>query len=216
MKRIYSRRLLLGAILFIAASTVYLTAEAISAHAWTDPEYGYAFHYISDLGVAKRMTIDGRSVFSPLANVMNGGFIAYGILSTSAYLLTIRLVQKKARVLVSAAAVVQGIGNILVGLFPGESYSYANMHVIGAGMAIIAGNLTLILIGIYLNKQYRLPKRIAIGLGIFGLLALSTMLTYDFGYPAVFERLSVYTMTVWNLIIGVWIVRRLRKGPYAH
>ncbi|WP_208560757.1 DUF998 domain-containing protein [Marinilactibacillus kalidii] len=215
MEKHQSRRLLAAALFFIAASTIYLSTEAISAHAWVDPDYGYTYHYISDLGVAKRLMIDGRAVYSPLAYVMNSGFILYGLLSMSAYLLAAPLLQQKARVLVSLVAVIQGVGNVLVGLFPGETYDYTNMHTIGAGMAIAAGNLTLILFGIYLNKHHSSTKKrlrkLAIGLGIFGLIALGMLLMNDFGYPAVFERLSVYTMTLWNYVFGIWLIRAMQR-----
>lgn len=213
MKKAYSKRILIGAILFIAASTVYLSAEAIAAQAWSTPEYRYSFHYISDLGVSKRLMIDGREVFSPLAVVMNTGFVLYGILSASSYIAVLPMVKNKAKWLIIIFALIQGTGNMLVGLFPGESYDYASTHIIGAGMSIIGGNITLILIGLFLQikTQSHWTKVSAMLLGILGLIALTTMLTNDFGYPAVFERLSVYTMTLWNLLFGVWLIRRYKK-----
>lgn len=208
MNKVDSKRLLIGAILFIAASTVYLAAEAIAAQAWSSPEYRYSFHYISDLGVSKRLMIDGREVFSPLAIVMNSGFVLYGILTTSAYAAILFLIKKNVRWLILSFAIIQGVGNGLVGFFPGESYANASLHLIGAGMAIVGGNSTLILTGMFLQtkKLNYWIKMIAMLLGILGLISLTTMLTNDLGYPAVFERLSVYTMTLWNLLFGFWLI----------
>lgn len=218
MSKDHSKRLLAGAIFFIAASFVYLAAEAIAASAWIYPDYGYAYHYISDLGVSERMTIDDRSVYSPLAFVMNTGFILYGLLSASAYVCMFPLLKKRVRWLLILFAVIQGIGNMLVGLFPGESYDYASMHILGAGMAIIGGNVTLILFGFALRNHQisAFIKGIAMTLGNIGLIALVIMLTNDFGYPAVFERLSVYTMTIWNLIYGTWWIVKQYHQKAVH
>ena len=56
----------------------YLASETIAAAAF--PGYSYARNYISDLGVAAARVIDGRSVHSPLALVMNLGLLCDGAL----------------------------------------------------------------------------------------------------------------------------------------
>lgn len=214
-------RIAAGAAFFILAAFIYVLTEAVSAAAWHDPPYFYGYNYISDLGVAKSLTIDGREVLSPLAAVMNFGFQAHGILFALGYLLVLPLFQGKMKGLVCAAAVIHGIGNFMVGYFPGESYVGVNPHVIGAGMAILGGNLTLIFAGLAIRRSGRdqgngrftrvsdnfarlFPRLsvIGVGLGSFGILNLAMMVTKVFGYPAVFERLSVYTMTAWDLIFG--------------
>lgn len=213
MRKFLSKRILRGAILFVMASTVYLITEAISAQAWTYPEYSYSFHYISDLGVSKRLMIDGREVYSPLAGVMNTGFILYGMLSASSYMAVLPLIKDKAKWSVLSFALIQGVGNVLVGLFPGETYDYASMHLIGAAMAIIGGNCTLLLMGIYLKleKQGYIVKATALLLGNFGLIMFVTFLLTNTDHSAVFERLSVYTMTAWNLIFGFWLIKGYRN-----
>lgn len=218
MGKFLSKRILMGAILFMLASSVYLIAEAISAQAWTNPEYSYSFHYISDLGVSKRLLIDdGREVYSPLAGVMNTGFILYGILSAGSYIAVLPLIKDKAKWSVLSFALIQGVGNVLVGLFPGETYDYASMHIIGAAMAIVGGNCTLLLMGIYLKlkKQGYIVKAIALLLGNFGLIMLVTFLLTNADHSAVFERLSVYTMTAWNLIFGFWLIKKYKIQQYA-
>lgn len=63
----------------IASGGIYFTAEFIAAAAWTDPPYSYTYHFISDLGVHGPSTGFGQYMYSPLAWVMNAGFILFGI-----------------------------------------------------------------------------------------------------------------------------------------
>lgn len=197
-----SRRIALGAALFVLGAAVYVVTEAISASAWQEPAYRYAYNYISDLGVAGPLTIDGRDVLSPLAWVMNAGFMAHGLLFALGYLLVLPLLEGKAKFLALAAAVIHGIGNVMIGYFPGISYDGLSPHLLGAGLAIIGGNLAVILGGVSVRRPYPGLGWGGVGLGIFGIVALGIMVSGIFGHPAVFERLSVYSMTAWDLIFG--------------
>jgi len=229
-------RIAAGGAAFILAALVYVVTEAVSAAAWQNPPYFYAYNYISDLGVGRSLTIDGREVLSPLAAVMNFGFQAHGLLFALGCLLVLPLLDGKMKRFACAAAVVHGIGNGMVGYFPGESYSGVSPHVVGAGMAILGGNLALIGAGLSIGRRVgaredgavlRLSDRlvrfvprlswIGIGLGSFGIAALAIMVTRVLGYPAVFERLSVYTMTAWDLLFGccllaVWFASSRSKS----
>ncbi|CAM3514202.1 MULTISPECIES: DUF998 domain-containing protein [Saccharibacillus] len=214
-------RMAAGGIAFMLAALIYVGTEAISAAAWHNPPYDYAYNYISDLGVARSLTVDGREILSPLAAVMNFGFQAHGLLFVLGYVLALPLLRGKWGRLACAAAVVHGIGNFMVGYFPGESYDGVSPHVVGAGLAIVGGNLALILAGLSLRRRsaaeidgrgraasgrlLRFGPRLSvlgIGLGSLGLAALALMVTRVLGHPAVFERLSVYTMTAWDLSFG--------------
>ncbi|MCQ4086475.1 DUF998 domain-containing protein [Saccharibacillus sp. JS10] len=198
-----SRTTFIGSILFILAAIIYVLTEAIAAYAWQTPPYRYAYNYISDLGVAGPLNIDGREVFSPLAYVMNFGFMMHGILFALGYGFALPLLTGKSKWIAFAAACVHGIGNILIGIFPGVSYEGVSPHLTGAALAIIGGNLALIFAGLSLRSLYPRLRWVGVGLGIFGILALLIMVSDLFGHPAVFERLSVYTMTAWDLIFGI-------------
>lgn len=197
-----SRRIAFGAASFILGAAAYVAAEAISASAWEEPTYRYAYNYISDLGVAGPLAIDGREVLSPLAWVMNLGFMAHGLLFALGYVLVLPLLEGKAKFIALAAAVIHGIGNMMIGYFPGISYDGPSPHLIGAGLAIIGGNLAAILGGLSVRRSYPGVGWGGVGLGIFGMVALGIMVSGIFGHPAVFERLSVYSITAWDLIFG--------------
>lgn len=90
-------------------------------------------------------------------------------------------------------------------------------HGLGALMAIVGGNLCLIFAS-HAIKQAPSKKsfvRFSNFLGIIGIvsfilcLSLSTVFTYD----AVFERLSVYTIMLWDIIFAGYL---LRTKPFVH
>ena len=214
-----SRRMAFGAAAFLLGAVIYVCTEAISAHAWHEPTYRYAYNYISDLGVAGPLTIDGREVFSPLAAVMNFGFMAHGLLFALGYALVFPMLEGRTKFLALSAAVIHGIGNAMIGYFPGVSYDGASPHLIGAGLAIVGGNLAVIWGGVSVRRAYPGSGRGGIVLGICGMAALAIMVSGVLGHPAVFERLSVYAMTAWDLTFGFTLLlasgavsRRTRIG----
>ena len=105
--------------LWLLAGTTYLACETIAAAAF--PGYSYSRNYISDLGVAAAGVIDGRSVHSPLAAVMNAGLLIDGALFVAASLIAAyalraqRMPVGRALPLVGAA---HGLGTMLVGAVP--------------------------------------------------------------------------------------------------
>lgn len=72
-----------GISLLIAAPLIYILGEFISSLAWGNPDYHYLTNWISDLGVP----IVTKTINSPWHNIMNTGFITYGILAFLAFYL---------------------------------------------------------------------------------------------------------------------------------
>jgi hypothetical membrane protein len=62
--------------LLIAGPAIFVLGEFIAAAAWTDPAYRYTNHFISDLHGPS--TLFGQYMYSPLAWVMNTGFLSSG------------------------------------------------------------------------------------------------------------------------------------------
>ena len=102
----------LAACAWLAAAASYLASEALAALAFS-PRYSYARNFISDLGVPVCGTIfDGRPVCSPLHWLMNGDFVAQGVLFALAALAATRLVSARARWALLACAVLNGIRHL--------------------------------------------------------------------------------------------------------
>ncbi|UJH69950.1 hypothetical protein [Ornithinimicrobium sp. INDO-MA30-4] len=95
---------------------------------------------------------EGRVQDSQLAGVMNFGFIAEGALMLAGTLVAVRLLTSRG---VGAGLVglagVHAVGITLVALFPAGELSSEltlQLHVTGAGMSIVAGNLLIISAGL--------------------------------------------------------------------
>ncbi|GAA2615919.1 DUF998 domain-containing protein [Paractinoplanes durhamensis] len=191
----------------IASGAIYFIAEFIAAAAWTDPPYSYTYHYISNLGVHGPSTGFGQYMYSPLAWVMNAGFILFGI---TAFAGVVQLKGRRPAAIVLAALL--AIGVTLVGLFPGSGEAIENgtaaYHGLGAFAAFIAGNALVILLG----RTYRI--RALVVLGVVGFVSLAAFMA-DLASEAnlligLVERGAVYSTVIGLITVGVALRRRPR------
>jgi hypothetical membrane protein len=189
-----------ASVIWLVGAFVFLATEAIAAA--SVPGYSYVTDYISDLGVRA---------------VMNIGFMLHGTL----FLLGAIVISRSLMVWIGwgfvLATAANAIGNVLVGSFrSGVSQTAGGVpwHVIGASMAIVGGNIAVIIAGFGSRRvgASRLYRRVSVAIGIFGIACVVTlMLDGANGFrvlPAgVVERGSVYTVVAWELMTGVAILR---------
>jgi hypothetical membrane protein len=170
-----------GALLWIASTVCFFTAEAIVASAV--PGYDYATDYISMLG-------DPNS--SPRAGLMNAAFIAQAI----AFPLGAWLVTRGSRLRITLAfltfATINGLGNLLVASV--HSGAGSVIHPIGASLAIAGGNLAALT-----GPAHRVTSVVLGGVGLLCLVLVAL------GTPLVglWERGSVYTIFGWQAYAAV-------------
>lgn len=210
-------RTTLGAALLLLAGVQYLVAETISAAAFT-PAYDYANNYISDLGVPGcGVVYSGRELCSPLAGLMNAGFIIDGSLFFVAGLLLATLFGGGLRYVFLAAALLHGVGNVLVGLFNETTPAMGgapSIHVVGALLAILFGNVAVILAGVQSLRLHRQWLGIAaITAGVIGIVALGLVGANGAGLPeGLVERVSVYPITASELLFAIVVLTTQRSG----
>jgi hypothetical membrane protein len=215
---------LVAAGLWGAAGVVWLAFEAITASAF--PGYSYATNYISDLGVPEVAVFEGRAIDSPLSALMNTAFIAQGLLLLGGVVLALhasRGIRGGGRRWILSIATIHAVGMLLVGVFHGSQVNAESglllLHVLGAALAIVTGNVTAILIGSG-SRHAGAPSwyRVAsIALGIVGLVSLVMLIvtgsTSLVTLPeAVWERGSVYTIVGWELVTAVSLLAAARRG----
>jgi hypothetical membrane protein len=167
----------LGAILLLAGPVTSWIAEFITAAAWQHPPYAPLYNWVSLLGVPGPSRVAFKQVAnSPLAWVMNTGWIFYGtvLIIGTALLLDLRAGARPAWLFV--LAVISGIGVCLVGIFHGSEQNVENgliaFHTLGAQGVIIAGNVFVLLTGSF-GPRLGIPARLAriqIVLGVVGLV----------------------------------------------
>ncbi len=209
---------------WIVAGVAYLVAEAAAASAF--PGYSYATNYISDLGIPDVETSGGRAIDSPLHLLMNAAFVLHGVLFATATALAASAIAGAAASTLRRAAVValgltHGVGNVLVGLVhSGQAHAgtaLGALHGIGAGLAIVGGNLTAVLGGATVRRitGTRQIGTVLVALGILGIVAVLALVVDGATTGAVpvgvWERAAVYAITAAELLAGVTILRRLRR-----
>ena len=209
--------------LWLAAATLYLGSELAAAFAFS-PVYSYARNYISDLGVTTCGTIyEGRAICSPLHGLMNGDLIAQGLLFPGAALAISRWCRPGTRLAFLALAALNGAGNVLIGCFPenmpGRFTAALSCHVVGALLAIACGNgAALMSAASFAGLELpRIHHRLSVSLPLAAAASLAMLIaarkagTMILVPDAVWERLSVYTITAWEVLTAACLVAKTRR-----
>ena len=187
-------------IILIIGSLYYVVVEAISATFFKASSFNtYIFHTISELGIP-----NGNS---PLFWLMNSAFILIGLIFIFGYFYKFRDYIVKRKRVCSILLLIASFGVIIVGLIHGGNPLTSGYHTLGAVMAILGGNLLLVIISKSMGSFDRYQK-ITLVLGIFGLILFWIMFfNVKSIYMPVFERLSVYTLIVWCFMTGVYLLQ---------
>ena len=187
-------------IAFIMGSVYYLIAEVISATFFHDSLVNtYIFHTISELGIP--------NANSPLSFLMNSAFILIGLTLLFGNFYKIKDFILKNRVICYIFTVITSLGVIIVGLIHGGNPLTSGYHTLGAVMAILGGNILLVLISRSMNDFGKYQKTTLI-LGIFGIITFWILFfNMESICMPVFERLSVYTLIVWSFLTGVCLFK---------
>lgn len=205
-----------GAVL-MASGIIFFTAEFIAAAAWTDPPYSYTHHFISNLGVRGPATAFGQFMYSPLAWVMNTGFILFGLTALAGVVLLTGLPGRR-RWQAIAMAVLLATGGVVLGFFPGSGEATDNgttdYHGLGAFLGFVSGNVLAILIG----RSHRLlgfPRRLGRSLVAAGILGLVSIVAYMAVLASgagiligLVERGIVYPFLIGFIVVGAALRKR--------
>lgn len=187
-------------IVFIVGSLYYILAEAISATFFNSSFFNtYIFHTISELGIP-----NGNS---PLFWLMNSAFIVIGLtLLFGNFYRFIDFIIKNKRICY-ILTFITSIGVIIVALIHGGNPLTSGYHTLGAVMAILGGNILLVLISRSMG-EFDSYQKVTLSLGVLGLIVFWIMFfSMDNIYMPVLERLSVYTLIAWSFLTGVYLLR---------
>ena len=205
----------IGALIFLINGLFYLTGEYVATlgTGYSLKEV-YLRNFISSLGVYPNLIVEGVPVgFSKFAIVMNIDFIVTGMGFLVAYYFLIfkMLKSKKYSLLYLITPVLFAVGSVLVGVYQGGVPSEDGLHGLGARLSFLGGNLTLIISGVSLFKNRKGYSIVSIILGFIGLISASFMnnaLTNNLTeVVAIYERLTVYPITIWQLMTGLTFLK---------
>ncbi|MEE0939642.1 DUF998 domain-containing protein [Methanobrevibacter sp.] len=187
-------------IVFIIGSLYYILAEAISATFFNSSIFNtYAFHTISELGIP--------NANSPLFWLMNSAFILIGLTLIFGNFYRFKDFIIKNKIIINIFTLITGFGVIIVGLIHGGNPLTSGYHTLGAVMAILGGNILLILISRSMD-DFGAYQKISLILGVIGLIVFWVMFfNIQSVFMPVFERLSVYTLILWSFLTGIYLIK---------
>lgn len=185
---------------FIIGSLFYIVAEAISATLFNASFVNtYLFHTISELGIPNSN--------SPLFWLMDAAFILIGLAVIFSNFYSFKDFISKNKTVFYILTLITGIGVIIVGLIHGGNPLTSGYHTLGAVMAILGGNILIVLVSRSMDEFGDYQKSTLI-LGILGLIAFWVMFfNVQSIYMPIFERLSVYTLILWSFLTGMFLVK---------
>ena len=194
----------IAGIVFIIGSLYYLLAEAISAAFFNASLFNtYVFHTISELGIP-----NGNS---PLFWLMNSAFIFIGLAVLFGNFYKLKDFFIKNRIVIYIFTVITSLGVIIVGLIHGGNPLTSGYHTLGAVMAILGGNILLVVISKSMDK-FEFYQKCTLILGVIGLIGFGIMFfNITNACMPVFERWSVYTLIIWSFITGLFLLDYINK-----
>ena len=199
--------------IFWMVSVQYYIIQLVVALSWKIP-YSLRQNTISDLGNTACGLYGGRFICSPEHSLMNASFIVLGITMIIGAMLIYREFKESWKsALGFSAMAVAGIGTLIVGSFPENSISA--LHIFGASLPFLIGNLGIVLLGLVLDiprplKYYTLLSGV---IALVGLIFFTSHLYLGLGVGGM-ERVTAYPQTMWLIVFGVYIssnhIRQLR------
>ncbi|GLY15661.1 hypothetical protein Kisp01_26760 [Kineosporia sp. NBRC 101677] len=197
-----------GLAALVGAVVQFLVFHLVVQAAWERP-YSWADHNISDLGnrtCAVQAEPQMRWVCSPDHGMMNESFIRLGVLAVIGLLLSAPLWRPGARA-ARGLLLAAGLGWVLVGLAPADVNE--NVHVLGAALIMLAGNIGLIVAGRQASDP--IVRRFGLPLGALGLTAFTLFLSQQYlglGMGGM-ERVAVFPQLAWLVLFAVVGLRHL-------
>jgi len=190
--------------IFWMASVQYYAVQGIAAAVWMIA-YSLKQNTISDLGNTACGQYGERFVCSPLHGFMNASFIMLGITMMAGAVLIYQEFKKTSSSLVGFSFMgLAGFGTLLVGLFPENTVNM--LHVLGALLAFLIGNLGLVVLGFSLDA----PRSLRYYTLLSGFITLgATLLFFFHAYFGLgiggMERIASYPQTMWLIVFGIYL-----------
>jgi hypothetical membrane protein len=196
---------LLGSILWIL-NIQYFIAQFFVALDWPKP-YSVLRNTISDLGNTACGSYRDGLVCSPSHGWMNASFVALGLsMSLGSTLMYRQCARSAASAIGFGFMFLAGLGTALVGIFPENTASM--IHIIGAALPFLVGNLALMILGFTLRMPRTLRYYTIIS-GLAALVALLLFLTHTYLGLGIggMERITAYPQTIWLIVFGIYSLR---------
>ncbi|KAE9539273.1 DUF998 domain-containing protein [Ursidibacter maritimus] len=201
------------AILSIFIGIYYLFTELIAILFSEVSLAAYLHHTSFELSLPNGTIIDNNvTVNSPLSFAMRASFLVQGYLFFFIYLLGVTRITQRFRLISGFSALLFSCGMVI--LYSTQSGKYIENAVqnLGGSLTFLCGNLAMLMIGFGIKSRRQSTfKNFSILAGLIGTAAIFITLFLPLPYLALFERLGITTIMLWEVALGFAILRQVKK-----
>ncbi|AUI65439.1 MULTISPECIES: hypothetical protein [Glaesserella] len=198
-------------ILSVFIALYYFFAEFITILFSDISLSAYTRHTVLELLQPAGTIIDGKEIhLSPLYFSMKVAFLLQGCLLFFIYCIGVtQITSRRFRLLGMLFSLLFSCGAMLIFNSQGGKYTVGGLQNTGASLTYLCGNLTMIASGLgIIQPHLKKLKRYSLIAGSFGIIAISATLFIELPYLALLERLSLYSLFVWEVAIGFAILNK--------
>ncbi|OOS00280.1 hypothetical protein B0187_01985 [Haemophilus paracuniculus] len=189
----------------------YLFGELITASFSEAGLTAYFRHSTLELLTPVGTVIEEKEItLSPLWLVMNSQFVFQSLLFFFLYALGIsHISDRKYRLFGLLFALFFSVGCMLIATSKGGKFTAGGLQSMGASLTFLFGNLTLLITGLELkNPKLAYFKKYSLIAGFIGFVSVITTLFWQSEFSPMLERISIYTIMIWEILAGFAIAQR--------
>lgn len=201
----------LTAVLSVFIALYYFFAEFITILFSDVSLPAYIRHTPLELLQPAGTIIDGKEVhLSPLYFSMKMAFLVQGCLFIFIYLIGVtQITARRFRLLGILFSLLFSCGAILIFSSQGGKYTLGGLQNTGASLTYLCGNLAMIASGLgMIQPHLQKLKRYSVIAGLIGASAITTTFFIELPYLALLERVSLYSLFIWEVAIGFAILNK--------
>ena len=200
------------AVLSVFIGLYFFFAELIAILFTTEGLKLYAEHTLFELAQPIGSVFDDYTVISsPLSFAVRASFLVQGYCFAIIYFIAVMRITHNIKLLAGIAALCVTFGTSLIYSAQGGNYTLGGLQNLGMDITFLIGNLVMILTGFGLkSEQYPTFKWFCILVGLGGAAAISVALFMPTPYLAILQRVSWYSLLIWEIAVGFAILKQVK------
>lgn len=204
-------RLFAGFAVFCAV--YYLIGELITVLFSTASLEAYAKHTVLELLLPLDSVVDDKkSTLSPLFYTMQIAIRLQMWLFIPFYFICLtQITSQRLRLLTACLAVLFSIGAGISASSQGGQYTVGGLQNLGFEISFLIAGLIMLLVGWAITLPHLSRVRhYSFMLGLLGLAMMLIPLFIETPFTPIFERISIYSLMIWEMMMGFAVLRSLR------
>ena len=172
----------------------------------------YLTHSLFELAQPIGTVFDNYTVISsPLSFAVRASFLVQGYCFAFIYFLAVMRITHKLKLLAGISALCFSFGAMLIYSAQGGHYTLGGVQNLGVDITFLVGNLVMLWTAFGLKSEhYPTFKWFCILGGLIGVVAISITLFMPTPYLALLQRISWYSLLIWEIVVGFAILKQVK------